>query len=287
MKGAAMKKNIMIAVAVVVLLAAAIGGYFYWKHSQPVPVPPPPPKVAQPAPPAPPPSPPKPVEQVLEAPPAPPALPKLAESDHFMLDTLADLLGNKTLLKLFNGERLIHNIVATIDNLPRKRAPYSVMPVKQVRGTFMVEGANDDPTISPQNAARYLNYVRIAELIDPKKLVAVYVRLYPLFQEAYEQLGYPKKYFNDRLLFVIDHLLAAPEPKEPIQLVRPNVMYLYADADLESRSAGQKIMMRIGHRNEIKLKAKLRAIKQELLLHMHDKKLQEAGAAPTQPPRPQ
>jgi hypothetical protein len=114
--------------------------------------------------------------------------------------------------------------------------------------------------------------VRIAELIDAQKLGDVYVRLYPLFQQAYEELGYPKKYFNDRLLAVLDHLLATPDLNEPVKLVQPNVFYVYADPDLEARSAGQKILMRMGSKNEAKIKAKLREIKQQVMLHMHDKK---------------
>ena len=279
-----MKKNMII--AVVVLLAVAAGGYFYWQGSQPEPAPIP---VPAPAPlkPVPPPPPPPPVQQVVEVPPAPPKLPKLSESDSFVLDAIADLVNNKTLMKLFNTERIIHNIVATVDNLPRKRAPYRVMPLKRVHGLFLTEGTEENRTISPKNAARYRAYAKIAEVIDAKKLVGLYVRLYPLFQEAYEELGYPHKYFNDRLMFVIDHLLAAPEPKGSIELVQPHVLYQFADADLESRSAGQKILMRIGSKNEATVKAKLRAIKQELLLHMHDKKVEGAGMpalSPTEQP---
>ncbi|HEY6772776.1 MAG TPA: DUF3014 domain-containing protein, partial [Oxalicibacterium sp.] len=39
------------------------------------------------------------------------------------------------------------------------------------------------------------------------------------------------------------------------------VLYQYADPDLESRSAGQKIMMRIGVTNERIVKKKLRALR--------------------------
>ena len=190
-----------------------------------------------------------------------------------MLDTLAGLVGNKSLMNLFHTEQIIHNIVATIDNLPRKRLPISVMPVKQVQDLFITEGPENDKTISPKNAARYSAYVRITELIDAQKLGEVYVRLYPLFQEAYEELGYPKEYFNDRLLVVLNHLLAAPDLNEPVKLVQPNVFYLYADPDLEARSAGQKILMRMGSKNEAKIKAKLREIKRQVMLHMREKKV--------------
>ena len=266
-----MKKNILIVVAVIVL--GGLATYFYWTHSKPKSVP----VQVQAPPPLPLPAPPKPeVRQVIEAPPAPPPLPTLADSDSFMLDALTGLVGNKSLMKFFHPERIIRNIVATIDNLPRRRAPMNVMPVERAPGQFIIAGTEDDPAISPKNAARYTPYVRIAEAIDAKKLVGLYVRLYPLFQQAYEELGYPKKYFNDRLIVVLDDLLAAPGIKEPVRLVQPSVYYKYADPDLEGRSIGQRILMRTGGKNEATIKAKLREIKQELLLHMHEKKVESA-----------
>jgi hypothetical protein len=42
------------------------------------------------------------------------------------------------------------------------------------------------------------------------------------------------------------------------------VLHLYADPDLESRSAGQKILMRIGAENAVRIKAKLREIRGEI-----------------------
>ena len=267
-----MKKNTLIAVAAVVILGG-LAAYFLWQPSPPKPEP-----VQVQAPPPPPPPPPKPeVRQVIEAPPAPPPLPALADSDSFMLDALAGLVGNKSLMKLFRTGRIIHNIVATIDNLPRMRAPMSVMPVERAPGMFVTAGTENDLTISPKNAARYAPYVRIAEAINARKLVEVYVRLYPLFQQAYEDLGYPKKYFNDRLIEALDNLLDAPAIKEPVKLVQPHVLYQFADPDLEGRSIGQRILMRTGSRNEAIIKAKLREIKQELMLHMHEKKVERAG----------
>jgi len=119
--------------------------------------------------------------------------------------------------------------------------------------------------------------VGIAEAIDAKKLVGVYVRLYPLFQQAYEELGYPGKYFNDRLIVVLDNLLDAPDIKEPVRLVQPKVFYLFADPDLEGRSIGQRILMRTGSKNEAIIKTKLREIRQELMLHTHEMKVGSAG----------
>src|SRR3989338_11162958 len=258
-----------IVVAVVVIVVGIIAAYFYWQQQQrqpePVPV-----QAILPAPPPPEPV----VQQVIEAVPAQPPLPELPDSDKFMLDTLAGLVGNKSLMKLFYTERIIRKIVATIDNLPHERVPLSVMPVSPAPGAFITEGAEGDKTISPKNAARYAIYVKIAEAIDARKLVEVYVRLYPLFQQAYEELGYPEGYFNDRLLGALDDLLAAPDLKEPVKLVQPKVFYQFADPGLEARSAGQKILMRIGGKNGAIIKAKLREINRQVMLHMHDKKVE-------------
>jgi hypothetical protein len=91
------------------------------------------------------------------------------------------------------------------------------------------------------------------------------VRAYPLFQRAYEELGYPGKYFNDRLMEALDDLLAAPELDGPLALEQPKVLYQFADPDLESRSAGQKILLRMGKANALRVKAKLLEIRRALI----------------------
>jgi hypothetical protein len=99
------------------------------------------------------------------------------------------------------------------------------------------------------------------EQANTQSLVQSYARFYPLFQKAYEDLGYPNGYFNDRLVEVIDHLLAAPDVPAPVALAQPKVLYEFADPALEARSAGQKILMRIGPVGEARVKAKLREIR--------------------------
>jgi len=268
-----MKNRFLIVVAVLVI-AGGGAAYFFWQQIEPVSAPvqlnPPPAQTQAPSV--------TPEERnVVEAPPAQPPLPALADSDKLILDALAGLVGNKSLMERFHADRFILNFVATIDNLPTRRAPMNVMPVNPAPGNFVAAGVQGNLTISPNNAARYSAYVRIAEAIDAKKLVGLYIRLYPLFQQAYEQLGYPHKYFNDRLIVVMDDLLAAPIAVEPVKLVQPSVDYQYADPGLESRSIGQRILMRLGGKNEDLVKTKLREIKQELMRHLHRKKLERAG----------
>jgi hypothetical protein len=119
--------------------------------------------------------------------------------------------------------------------------------------------------LDPANYRRYARYAEIAERIDAKAVVALYVRLYPLFQQSYRQLGYGDAQFNDRLVQVIDHLLQAPIAPQPVPLAQESAFYTFADPELEARSAGHKALMRMGPENADRIKAKLRQIRAELV----------------------
>jgi hypothetical protein len=263
-----MKQFMVIAV---VVLGGALAAYYYWQQTQPEP------KAVEITALPPPIAPPKPVmRQVVKIPEAQSPLPQLGESDGVMLEALASLMGKESVMKIFRVEQIIHNIVVTIDNLPNQSLPVNAMPITPVPGNLVASVADGDMSISPKNAARYTPYVHLAGVVSTEKLVALYLRLYPLFQTSYEELGYSNKYFNDRVIEVIDNLLAAPDIKEPVKLVQPKIVYVYADPDLEGRSIGQRTLMRIGSENEAKVKTKLQEIRQELFLHMHAEEVQPA-----------
>jgi hypothetical protein len=202
------------------------------------------------------------IEHPIEVATAP--LPALAESDPSVQEALAGLFGRASFDLLFLPKDIVRHFVAAIDNLPRKTVAQPIMPIKPATGAFRTRGPEGSIVVGPDNAARYSPYVRALEAVDSAKLVALYVRFYPLFQQAYAELGYPSRYFNDRLFEVIDHLLATPDVRGPIALVQPKVLYEYADPALQDLSAGQKMLVRMGPENEAKVKAKLRELKKAL-----------------------
>jgi len=191
-------------------------------------------------------------------------LPALMVSDTTMQNTLADLFGSATLGRIFYEDAIVHRFVTTVDNLPRKTLPLRYLPVKPPGGAFVTTGSDDALAIGTDNAARYTPYVRLIDAVDAKTLAGIYVHFYPLMQQDYRALGYPNGYFNDRLVQAIDDLLAAPDLTAPPALAQPKVLYVYTDPELESRSAGQKIMMRMGSANAARVRAKLREIRAEI-----------------------
>lgn len=188
-------------------------------------------------------------------------LPTLNQSDASMLQALANLAGIDSIARVLKVEGLVRNIVATIDNLPSDEISQRVNPLQPAPGLPVTHGKDGTLTLAPENSRRYAVYVALLDAVDTQRLVDTYRHFYPLYQQAYVELGYPNKYFNDRLVEVIDHLLATPEVKGPIRLVQPKVLYEFADPDLEALSAGQKAMLRIGPTNAARVKAKLNAIR--------------------------
>lgn len=270
----------LIVVVLLALLAAGFFGWRWWQQRQAESAATPeasvvaPPATPDDAPPAPPVAQgPRNLVEEIAKPDA--ALPALADADARVRSALTELLGGKNVAAFLQMDGFVRRFVATVDNLPREHAPVQVWPARPTGGAFALAGEGVQRTVDPGNAARYTPFVHFAESVDAKQAAALYARLYPLFQQAYEELGYPGKYFNDRLVAVIDHLLAAPEPQGPVAIrvvevkgevpaEKPWVRYEYADPALESLSAGQKLMVRVGLDNERRLKARLRELRAQV-----------------------
>lgn len=182
-------------------------------------------------------------------------LPALVESDEYFKMDLAGLFGSGV-SEMLVDTAVIEKIVATVDNLPRGHVAEKIRPISGVVGAYLADGQDDSGqyTINTANYARYDFLVNLLAGADVEVLVEIYQRYYPLFQEAYTGLGYPGGYFNDRAIAVIDHLLETPEIQEPVELVRPHVLYEYADPDIEALSSGQKILVRMGDEHAVRVK---------------------------------
>lgn len=245
-------------VVLVALVAVGAGIYFFWPRASRAPAPA---EVAAPLPVVPPSPAAQPPRHPIEGEASAQPLPALKESDGPVAAALSALIGLDAFAHTFVTENLVRNIVATIDNLPRDQVSQRVNPLRPVAGVPVTAGKGTSLTLAPANASRYARHMRIAEAVGTEQLVAFYRRHYPLFQQAYVDLGYPNGYFNDRVVEVIDHLLETPEPAGPLKLTQPKVLYEFADPALEELSAGQKMMLRIGAENRTRMKAKLREIR--------------------------
>ena len=186
-------------------------------------------------------------------------LPSLDQSDEYFALELTDIFGD-SIEEMLVASGIIERIVATVDNLPRAHVAERIRPVERLGGQFAIDGqdGNGEFTINSGNYGRYDAQVKLLAGADLQEVADMYRRFYPLFQSAYVDLGFPDGYFNDRLVEVIDHLLATPDIADPAALVRPHVLYEFADPDLEGLSSGQKLLLRMGSEHRSRMKRILR-----------------------------
>jgi hypothetical protein len=190
--------------------------------------------------------------------------------------SLVGLFGRKAVLSLFQLPDFPRRFVATVDNLGRAYAPASLWPVNPAGGRFVTETRDGAEIISADNSLRYTPHLLLLEQVDLRQAVAVYVQLYPVLQQAYQAIGYPNGRFNDRLIEVIDVLLATPERtwplkvrlpviNGPLQPARPWVTYEFDDPALQALSSGQRTLLRMGPVNQRRVKARLVAIRRLII----------------------
>ena len=257
---------------------AALGAALWWWWSTRAPVPNPAPAAAAPA--------------VVEIPASAPSVPASAAASGQPVEApvakgspvdeadigaaLASLVGSKAAKTFLRTDDFARRFVATVDNLGRSHAPASMWPVNATEGRFTIETRGDETFIAADNGMRYSAFVLFVESLPVSRTVDLYARMYPVLQRAYEEIGYPGRSFNARLIEVIDLLLETPdvpypvgvrltEVRGPIPSTRPWVRYEFADPALEDLSAGQKVLLRAGSVNARRLKARLAQMRKELV----------------------
>ena len=262
-----------IAIALVIVLALGAAGWWFWHRAataeQPATA-----VAAAPAAVAAVETPAAAIKHPLDTPAAAPdaAAPQPAgDPDAVMREGLVSLFGEPALAEWLLPEQLLRRLVATTDNLPRSTRIEPLRPLRAPAAPFVVHRevveastGTERITLSEQNFARYDSAVAVLAKTDMGQAAKLYRQLYPLLQRAYEDLGYPDRYLNDRVVDTIDHLLATPEPQQPLLLEQPKVLFRYADADLESRSTGQKLLLRMGVKHTLTIKQKLREFRAQI-----------------------
>jgi hypothetical protein len=193
-------------------------------------------------------------------------LPGPEEADRWWRQRLTWLWPDNAVPSSLITEFFTRRIVATVDALTTDALPPEIRMIRAVPGTFRVRAGEADGEYSPRNAERYEFLVRRLESTNLEAAIRLYRRAYPMLQTAYGALGHPDGYFNDRLIEVLDHLLAAPDVPADARLVaRQNGLWAFADPEFERMSAGHKLMWRLGPSNAARVKIVLRGARERLV----------------------
>ncbi len=192
-------------------------------------------------------------------------LPSLNDSDEFVFEGLRALSNGAALIRVLADEQLVRGIVVLVDNISRGGFPQTGLPYKGMSQEMPVRNLDENLYVMDASAhARFDQIIDTFVAVDTAQAIMLYRTLQPLLQQAYAEIGYRNVDFTDTLLSAINIVLRAPNVEGPYQLVKPSVMYLYADANIENMEEVHKQLIRIGPGNTQKLKAKLRLFAEQL-----------------------
>ena len=186
------------------------------------------------------------------------ALPSLNDSDGFVRERLRTLREDATLLRLLADDQLIRKFVVFVENISRYEFPQTDLPYRPIGVEMPVRELDQNLFLMEDDAyTRFDGFIDVMVAVDTEQAYTLYRLLRPLFQQAYAEIGYRDRDFDDALRQAINNVLRATDAEGPFQLVKPSVMYLFADSELENADAVNKQLIRIGPRNSTRLLAKL------------------------------
>ena len=192
-------------------------------------------------------------------------LPLLQDSDDLVRDGVVSLTRHEGINAWLAENELIRKFVAFIDGVSRGRVAVDLLRSMTPEEPFTARRTSRNTWVMTEES--YQRYDRVADIlasVDARRTAEFYQLISPLFQTAYEELGYGNTAF-DRVVFqAIARLLETPVITDEIKLVRPVVMFQYEDEKLESLSDLQKQMLRMGPRNTRLVQEKLKEVSLEL-----------------------
>ncbi len=189
-------------------------------------------------------------------------LPPLDASDAFVRAAAREISRHPSFAQWLAQEDLIRLFVVSVDNIAEGLTPRKHLLFLRPQAKFLVSGSGADLRIDPSGYRRYDRIADVISSLDAEGCAALYLRVKPLIQHSYHDLGYPGLDFDDRLGQAIAELIAVPVAPEAPALVEELLRYEFADPDLEALSDAQKHLLRMGPRNVQRIQHKLRELAQ-------------------------
>jgi hypothetical protein len=202
------------------------------------------------------------------------ALPPLDASDTLVRTLVQALTESPAVVAWLPTSGLIRNFTVVVANIAEGVTPAKHLKVLRPSSAFRIVERDGNAYVDPRSYDRYAVIADAIASVDPAGAARLYATLKPRIEEAHRDLGAPDQSFDRTLERAIVALLDTPAVDASARLKPKGIGYAYADERLESLTAAQKQLLRMGPRNVRIIKARLR----DLALAL--------GIPPTQLPAP-
>jgi hypothetical protein len=183
-------------------------------------------------------------------------LPSLNQSDGFVREQIATW---GLPARWLGQAELVRHLAVLLENAARGEYPRRQLSFMWFNTAFRVIARDERLFLDPVNYQRFDALVDILAGVDPRQVARLLTFLDPLLAEALAELGVTTR---PRTLLTagLQRALALPDLPAEIELVRPNVFYLYADPALEGLTPLQKQLLRTGPENAARIQTWLRRL---------------------------
>jgi hypothetical protein len=185
-------------------------------------------------------------------------LPPLEDSDEFMRERMGELSAHPLMAAWMKGTDLVRNLAVILENTSRGLTPSLHLRALRPQGSFRVVERGNRLVIDVANYERFNGLAAAAAAVDPQAAGRLYRGIKPLLQMAYDQLG-SQEPVDTALQRALSGLLRAPivEGNIPVEIGGEGVGYRFSDPKLESLSAAQKQLIRMGPANQQTIQGQL------------------------------
>ena len=184
----------------------------------------------------------------------------LNNSDSFMQLMLKHASNGMDLQPYLHSENMVRKFVSFVNEISEGEFSSNLSPAKPSSDTFRVQQVGNFLFIDPNTYRRYDLYAEAIENINKFKLIQAYQKMSPLFEAALLELGYEQNSFEKKLKGAIAEILRAPIIQAPVEVKLMTEGYQFTNPELESLPPIQKLMIRMGPKNTMKIQKNLKEI---------------------------
>jgi hypothetical protein len=186
-------------------------------------------------------------------------VPQLDASDDFVRALVRQLSQKPEWAAWLASGNLVRSFVVSVDKIAVGSSPAKELKPAAPTTKFQTIGTGKTLRVDPAGYDRYNSMANVVDAIDPDGAARAYRRMHPLFQQAFDELGYTNLSFDDRLARALGLLVDVPVQEGDVMLRATSVTFQFANPELEALSPAQKHMLRMGPHNMRLVQTKLRA----------------------------
>ena len=186
-------------------------------------------------------------------------LPPLDETDELVRQLVGRLSSNPTIAAWLTTDGLILNFVLVTQRIASGEIPTKELGTLGPVPKYRIRSSSGGRLfVDPAMYRRYDRHALAISSLDARGTARLYATVEPRVLDAYRRMGHPTGDFDPVLENAIVAMLKVPIVEGEVELVPTGIVYGYLDPRLETLSAPQKHLLRMGPRNVEAIQGKLR-----------------------------